>query len=148
MYCTCKYVLDKLTDLSVSLSPCMPHTVTLHSQPLLCISLLALLLLPLSLSCDRKKPPIEVRNDYMAIVQTDLDTAVSKAPILFIYIFIFYDATHKSTRLLLSSSKKQALQLKGLIPSNVERMHRSLWAQDGLTAQCVVDFNSFNLFSG
>lgn len=52
-------------------------------MPLLCISLLALLLLPLSLSCDSKRPPEEVRDDYMAIVQTDLDkTRGSIAPLL------------------------------------------------------------------
>uniref|UniRef100_A0A4W6D0R6 Interleukin-7 n=1 Tax=Lates calcarifer TaxID=8187 RepID=A0A4W6D0R6_LATCA len=41
-------------------------------MPLLCISLFALLLLPLSLSCGSKRPPEEVSNDYMVIVQTDL----------------------------------------------------------------------------
>lgn len=42
-------------------------------MPLLCISLLALLLLPLSLSCDTKRSPEEVSSDFMATVQTDLD---------------------------------------------------------------------------
>ncbi|CAJ1082385.1 interleukin-7 [Xyrichtys novacula] len=39
-------------------------------MPLLCIRLLALLLLPLSQSCESQRPPTEVRDDYMAIVQT------------------------------------------------------------------------------
>lgn len=38
-------------------------------MPLLCISLLALLLLPLSLSCDNKRTPKEVKNDYTPVVQ-------------------------------------------------------------------------------
>nr|AMQ81674.1 interleukin-7 [Trachinotus ovatus] len=42
-------------------------------MPLLCISLLALLLLPLSLSCVSKRPPAEVRKDYMEIVEIELD---------------------------------------------------------------------------
>uniref|UniRef100_A0A3Q3NIV4 Interleukin-7 n=1 Tax=Mastacembelus armatus TaxID=205130 RepID=A0A3Q3NIV4_9TELE len=42
-------------------------------MPLLCLSLLALLLLPLCLSCDSKRPPEEVRIDYIVIIQTDLD---------------------------------------------------------------------------
>ncbi|XP_051266956.1 uncharacterized protein LOC127369524 isoform X2 [Dicentrarchus labrax] len=46
-------------------------------MPLLCISLLFLLLLPLSLSCDRKRPPTEVKNDY-AIVQIYLQDAKGK----------------------------------------------------------------------
>ncbi|TMS09157.1 hypothetical protein E3U43_014704 [Larimichthys crocea] len=42
-------------------------------MPLLCISLLALLLLPLSLSCGNKRSQEDVRNDYMAIVKTRLE---------------------------------------------------------------------------
>lgn len=42
-------------------------------MPLLCISLLALLLLPPSLSCVSKRPAKEIRDDYMGIVQVDLD---------------------------------------------------------------------------
>uniref|UniRef100_A0A3B4TJW4 Interleukin-7 n=1 Tax=Seriola dumerili TaxID=41447 RepID=A0A3B4TJW4_SERDU len=42
-------------------------------MPLFCISLFALLLLPLSLSCDSIRPPEEVRNDYREIVQIELD---------------------------------------------------------------------------
>lgn len=44
-------------------------------MPLLCIRLLALLLLPLSLSCDSKRHPKEVGDDYRLIVQTDLNNA-------------------------------------------------------------------------
>ncbi|KAK5850167.1 hypothetical protein PBY51_014438 [Eleginops maclovinus] len=36
-------------------------------MPLLCISLLALLLLPLSLSCDNKRTLKEVKNDYTVV---------------------------------------------------------------------------------
>uniref|UniRef100_A0A8C5GZN3 Interleukin-7 n=1 Tax=Gouania willdenowi TaxID=441366 RepID=A0A8C5GZN3_GOUWI len=43
-------------------------------MPPLCSSLLSLLLLPLSLSCDTKRLPGEIRNDF-PIVQTDLDNA-------------------------------------------------------------------------
>lgn len=39
-------------------------------MPLLCISLLALLLLPLSLSCDNKRTPKEVKIDYMFVQPT------------------------------------------------------------------------------
>uniref|UniRef100_A0A3Q3IUG2 Interleukin-7 n=1 Tax=Monopterus albus TaxID=43700 RepID=A0A3Q3IUG2_MONAL len=42
-------------------------------MPLLCISLFALLLLPLSLSCNSKRPHEEVRNYYMVFVKTYLD---------------------------------------------------------------------------
>ncbi|XP_068160245.1 uncharacterized protein [Antennarius striatus] len=41
-------------------------------QPLLRFSFLALLLLPPSLSCESKRP-LEIRNKYLAIVQTDLE---------------------------------------------------------------------------
>uniref|UniRef100_A0A8C2XDH4 Interleukin-7 n=1 Tax=Cyclopterus lumpus TaxID=8103 RepID=A0A8C2XDH4_CYCLU len=44
-------------------------------MPLLCISLLALLLLPLSRSCDSKRPHQEVRDDYSIIIQTDITNA-------------------------------------------------------------------------
>ncbi|XP_056290682.1 uncharacterized protein LOC130206652 [Pseudoliparis swirei] len=44
-------------------------------KPLLCISLLALLLLPLSLSCYSKRPHQEVRDDYRVIVQIDISNA-------------------------------------------------------------------------
>uniref|UniRef100_A0A3B4XF29 Interleukin-7 n=1 Tax=Seriola lalandi dorsalis TaxID=1841481 RepID=A0A3B4XF29_SERLL len=47
-----------------------------NPSPLFCISLFALLLLPLSLSCDSIRPPEEVRNDYRGIVQIELDNAV------------------------------------------------------------------------
>ncbi|KAG7525791.1 hypothetical protein JOB18_031851 [Solea senegalensis] len=47
-------------------------------MPLLCISLLALLLLPPTLSCGSKRPHEEIRNDYMAIVQTDLNNTREK----------------------------------------------------------------------
>ncbi|XP_074550168.1 uncharacterized protein LOC141807851 [Halichoeres trimaculatus] len=40
------------------------------SQPLLCISLLALLLLPLSLPCDNQRSPTEVSEAYSAIIKT------------------------------------------------------------------------------
>uniref|UniRef100_A0A3Q3GKU3 Uncharacterized protein n=1 Tax=Labrus bergylta TaxID=56723 RepID=A0A3Q3GKU3_9LABR len=53
-------------------------------QPLLCTSLLALLallLLPPALSCDSQRPPKEVSDDYMAILQTHLTNTVSKTPI-------------------------------------------------------------------
>uniref|UniRef100_A0A8C9XXX3 Interleukin-7 n=1 Tax=Sander lucioperca TaxID=283035 RepID=A0A8C9XXX3_SANLU len=43
-------------------------------MPLLCISLLALLLLPLSLSCDSKRPLKEVRDDWL-FVETHLNDA-------------------------------------------------------------------------
>uniref|UniRef100_A0A665V2A9 Interleukin-7 n=1 Tax=Echeneis naucrates TaxID=173247 RepID=A0A665V2A9_ECHNA len=42
-------------------------------MPLLCISLLALLLLPLSLSCSSTRPLEEVQRDYMEIVRIELD---------------------------------------------------------------------------
>uniref|UniRef100_A0A3Q0R4B4 Interleukin-7 n=1 Tax=Amphilophus citrinellus TaxID=61819 RepID=A0A3Q0R4B4_AMPCI len=53
-----RYILDYLADLSVSvsLSPFVRHAPTLNLKPLLCISLLVLLLLPLSLSCDTQQP--------------------------------------------------------------------------------------------
>ncbi|KAM8822763.1 uncharacterized protein AB9W97_005012 isoform 2-T2 [Spinachia spinachia] len=44
-------------------------------MPLLCISLLVLLLLPLSLSCDSKRPPKELQEDYKMIVETDINKA-------------------------------------------------------------------------
>lgn len=36
-------------------------------MPLLCISLLALLLLPLSLSCDKRRSQEDIKNDYMTL---------------------------------------------------------------------------------
>lgn len=42
-------------------------------MPLFCISLLVLLLLPLSLSCDSRSPPSQVKSFYLTIVRTDLD---------------------------------------------------------------------------
>lgn len=78
---TCKHVLDELTDVYVFLSPRI--SLTINSQPLLCISLLALLLLPLSLSCYSKRPHQEVRDDYRVIVQIDISNAVRNQFFLF-----------------------------------------------------------------
>lgn len=44
-------------------------------MPLLCISLLALFLLPLTLSCDSRRSLQEVERQYSSIVQTDLGKA-------------------------------------------------------------------------
>uniref|UniRef100_A0A3B4ZCA4 Interleukin-7 n=1 Tax=Stegastes partitus TaxID=144197 RepID=A0A3B4ZCA4_9TELE len=42
-------------------------------MPLLCISVLVLLLLPPSLSCDSKRPAEKIQEDYMRIVEVDLN---------------------------------------------------------------------------
>lgn len=70
-------MIKKLTDLCPSLSLCLPLSLpqTLILQPLLCISLLVLLLLPPSLSCNTK-PLREVAENYASIVKIDLDIAV------------------------------------------------------------------------
>uniref|UniRef100_A0AAQ4P248 Interleukin-7 n=1 Tax=Gasterosteus aculeatus aculeatus TaxID=481459 RepID=A0AAQ4P248_GASAC len=44
-------------------------------QPLLCISLLSLLLLPLSLSCHSQSRRKELREDYKTVVETDINNA-------------------------------------------------------------------------
>ncbi|KAL6097996.1 uncharacterized protein ACO6RY_13402 [Pungitius sinensis] len=44
-------------------------------MPLLCISFLALLLLPLSLSCDSERPHKELQEDYKLVVETDINNA-------------------------------------------------------------------------
>lgn len=44
-------------------------------MPLLCISLLALLLLPPSLSCNSTKPAKDLHDEYIDIVHVDLDNA-------------------------------------------------------------------------
>lgn len=54
----------------------LPHTMSAHSQPHLCISLLSLLLLPLSLSCHSQRPRKELREDYKTVVETDINNAV------------------------------------------------------------------------
>lgn len=50
-------------------------------MPLLCISVLALLLLPLSLSCNSKRLPQDVSRDY-DIVRTDLDNSRGNVTLL------------------------------------------------------------------
>uniref|UniRef100_A0A3Q4GSJ5 Uncharacterized protein n=1 Tax=Neolamprologus brichardi TaxID=32507 RepID=A0A3Q4GSJ5_NEOBR len=69
--------------LSHSFSPCVPHTLTLNLKPLFCISFLVLLLLPLSLSCGSVQLD-NIRSDYIAIIQTELQRTVSKTRILFL----------------------------------------------------------------
>lgn len=72
---------------SVSLSSCAPHTPTLTLKPLLGISLLVLLLLPLSLSCDI--PPFgTIRDDYENFIKPQLQHTVSRTNSYFCTLFI------------------------------------------------------------
>lgn len=57
-------------------------TLWLNFQPLLCISLLALLFLPPSLSCNSSKANV-LRENFRAVGKTLLDNAVSKTPFVF-----------------------------------------------------------------
>lgn len=90
----------------------------MNSQPLLRISLLALLL-PLTLSCDRKNPLTDVAENYKTIVQTDLNLSVSSS----IYFSMYSTILPKMETPSLSPGQRQGLtgQLDGLMPSNGDR---------------------------
>lgn len=82
--CAVDSVLDELTDPS----PVSRPVSFLCQQTLLRTSLLALLLLPLSLSCNSTQPLSQLRDDYMAVVQTDLSNAVS-VTLFLLLLFLF-----------------------------------------------------------
>lgn len=90
-----------------------PSTSTF--QPLLCISLLALLLLPLSLSCDSKNTFAAVAESFRGTVATDLENAVSRRPkcIYFNVYSVFYCLAQKWKALILRPCKTQLLWVGG-----------------------------------
>lgn len=124
-------------DWPLCLPPSLPHIVAINSQPLLCISLLALLLLPLSLSCSSKRPLTEVRENYRAIVQTDLENAVSKTPILFIHVHVYttvYFTTLHTVEIYFychaARVKGRKWQLEGSMPSQSQNRIRTNFSSE------------------